>query len=75
MFEKVAEADFVRGEHHALRFWQDRGIFDKLRAQNAGKPRWSFLDGPITAGQCIQAVLSEGFKVAALQETVIAFER
>ncbi|HUQ72614.1 MAG TPA: class I tRNA ligase family protein, partial [Planctomycetaceae bacterium] len=49
MFQKVGEADFVRGEHEMLRFWQDRNIFARLRAQNAGKPAWSFLDGPITA--------------------------
>ncbi len=49
MFEKVADADFVRGEHTVLKFWQDRRIFDKLCEKNAGKPKWSFLDGPITA--------------------------
>jgi isoleucyl-tRNA synthetase len=49
MFQKVADADFIRGEHEILRFWEERQIFDKLRAQNLGKPRWSFLDGPITA--------------------------
>jgi isoleucyl-tRNA synthetase len=49
MFQKVGEADFVRGEHEMLRFWEDRNIFARLRAQNAGQPAWSFLDGPITA--------------------------
>ena len=49
MFEKVAEADFVRGEHEVLKFWTERNIFHKLRQKNAGKPKWSFLDGPITA--------------------------
>src|SRR5271170_7897818 len=49
MFEKVAGADFLRGEHEVLRFWRDASIFSKLRAKNADKPRWSFLDGPITA--------------------------
>jgi len=49
MFEKVASADFVRGEHEVLAFWKQAAIFDKLRARNAGKPPWSFLDGPITA--------------------------
>src|SRR5580704_4337874 len=49
MFEKVAGADFLRGEHEVLRFWQKADVFKKLRAKNAGKPRWSFLDGPITA--------------------------
>jgi isoleucyl-tRNA synthetase len=50
MFEKVStDAGFVRGEHDVLKFWNEAGIFDRLRAKNAGKPRWSFLDGPITA--------------------------
>jgi isoleucyl-tRNA synthetase len=49
MFEKVAGAEFIRGEHEVLRFWKRASIFDKRRKQNAGKPPWSFLDGPITA--------------------------
>ncbi len=49
MFSKVGDADFVRGEHEVLRFWNDRRIFDTLRRQNAGGEPWSFLDGPITA--------------------------
>ncbi len=28
---------------------RERRTFARLRAQNAGGPRWSFLDGPITA--------------------------
>jgi isoleucyl-tRNA synthetase len=36
-------------EREILRFWAENRIFDKLRAQNADGPRWSFLDGPITA--------------------------
>ena len=49
MFEKVADAEFVRGEHEILKFWSERAIFRKLRDQIAGKTPWSFLDGPITA--------------------------
>ena len=49
MFEKVGEASFIKGEHEMLKFWEQNGIFDKLRQQNAGKPKWNFLDGPITA--------------------------
>ncbi len=49
MFEKVGEARFVTGEHEVLKFWEQNRIFDKLRQQNAGKPKWNFLDGPITA--------------------------
>jgi len=32
-----------------LDLWRERRTFARLRAQNAGGPRWSFLDGPITA--------------------------
>ncbi|MHC4875573.1 MAG: isoleucine--tRNA ligase [Planctomycetota bacterium] len=49
MFQEVKDADFVRGEHSVLKFWEDNAIFQKRRELNAGKPRWSFLDGPITA--------------------------
>ena len=49
MFEKVGDASFIKGEHEVLKFWEQNGIFDKLRQQNAGKPKWNFLDGPITA--------------------------
>jgi len=49
MFQEVKDADFVRGEHDVLKFWEDNAIFRKRRELNAGKPRWSFLDGPITA--------------------------
>ncbi|MCG6158060.1 class I tRNA ligase family protein [Rubinisphaera margarita] len=49
MFQKVSDSDFIRGEHSALKFWSSREIFRKLREKNAGRPKWSFLDGPITA--------------------------
>jgi isoleucyl-tRNA synthetase len=49
-FEKVdTQVDFPAQERELLRWWDERQIFDKLRAQNAGGKRWSFLDGPITA--------------------------
>jgi len=41
--------DFPAMEREILRFWAEHRIFDKLRQQNANGPRWSFLDGPITA--------------------------
>ena len=49
MFQEVKDADFVRGEHSVLKFWEDNSIFRKLRKRNEGGMRWSFLDGPITA--------------------------
>ncbi len=41
--------DFPGLERRVLEFWQRERIFEALKAQNAGRPRWSFLDGPITA--------------------------
>ena len=50
MFRPVSsKPDFVAQEHEILDLWRDRRTFARLRAQNAGGPRWSFLDGPITA--------------------------
>ncbi len=40
---------FVAIEHEMLAFWERERIFDRLVEKNRGKPRWSFLDGPITA--------------------------
>ena len=50
MFREVdTRASFVELEHAILDFWKERDIFRKLVEKNRGKPRWSFLDGPITA--------------------------
>ena len=50
MLKKVnAQADFVAIEHKILDFWKQHKSFEKLVEKNKGKPRWSFLDGPITA--------------------------
>jgi isoleucyl-tRNA synthetase len=50
MFQPVnAKPDLVAQEHEILAMWRDRQAFARLRAQNAGGPHWSFLDGPITA--------------------------
>jgi isoleucyl-tRNA synthetase len=49
-FEKVEpKVDFPAQEREILTFWEETRAFDKLRDLNAGKARWSFLDGPITA--------------------------
>src|SRR5579885_3020071 len=49
-FEKVeTQVDFPARERAVLEFWQRSGTFEQLRKKNAGKPKWSFLDGPITA--------------------------
>ncbi|MCK9559833.1 MAG: isoleucine--tRNA ligase [Candidatus Marinimicrobia bacterium] len=50
MIKKVPTAvDFVALEHEILKFWEEQQIFKKLVAQNANGPKWSFIDGPITA--------------------------
>ncbi|MGH2465315.1 MAG: class I tRNA ligase family protein, partial [Candidatus Limnocylindrales bacterium] len=50
MFRPVnAKPDLIGAEHEMLARWRDRRTFARLRAQNAEGPRWSFLDGPITA--------------------------
>jgi isoleucyl-tRNA synthetase len=50
MFRPVSsKPDLVAQEHEILNLWHDRRVFARLRAQNAGRERWSFLDGPITA--------------------------
>ena len=50
MYKPVARVpDFPVMEREILRFWQEKQIFAKLRDKNAGGPRFSFLDGPITA--------------------------
>jgi isoleucyl-tRNA synthetase len=36
-------------EREILEWWDREGTFEQLREQNAGGPRWSFIDGPITA--------------------------
>src|SRR5229473_8240888 len=49
-FEKVeTQVDLPAQERAVLAFWQANGTFEQLIAKNRGKPKWSFLDGPITA--------------------------
>ena len=50
MFKDVPNTvDFVAQEHQILDFWRDSSVFDKLRNLRQEGPRWSFIDGPITA--------------------------
>ncbi|MBN1402459.1 MAG: isoleucine--tRNA ligase [Anaerolineae bacterium] len=44
-----ATADFVAQERDVLSFWEETQAFDTLRQLRRGHPRWSFIDGPITA--------------------------
>jgi isoleucyl-tRNA synthetase len=44
-----SNVDFVAQEHQMLDFWQDADVFQKLVELRKDSPRWSFIDGPITA--------------------------
>ncbi len=41
--------DFVAQEREVLRSWKDGHAFEKMVDLHKGEPRWSFIDGPITA--------------------------
>ena len=41
--------DFIAQEHAILKFWDESKALAKLRELRAGAPKWSFVDGPITA--------------------------
>ncbi len=50
MFHDVpARPDYVALEAAALKLWEQTRAFEQLREQTRGGPKWSFLDGPITA--------------------------
>jgi isoleucyl-tRNA synthetase len=50
MFKPVSSSvDFVEQEHWVLDFWRESDAFRKLVALRRDSPRWSFIDGPITA--------------------------
>lgn len=49
-FSKVeTQVDFSAQERATLAFWEQSAAFAKLCAMRQNGPRWSFLDGPITA--------------------------
>jgi isoleucyl-tRNA synthetase len=43
------QVDFPAQERAILDLWRRTDAFEKLRCMQQGKPKWSFLDGPITA--------------------------
>ncbi|HTW91316.1 MAG TPA: isoleucine--tRNA ligase [bacterium] len=50
MFTPVPrQPDHREIEPRMLKFWADHGIFGKLVERNRGRPKFKFLDGPITA--------------------------
>ncbi len=50
MFKEVSPTvNFPELERQILKFWAETNAFKKRVELNNGKPRWSFMDGPITA--------------------------
>src|SRR6266567_4751643 len=50
MFEPMpSKPEHVPLELDMLERWDRERTFERLRRQNQGGPRWSFMDGPITA--------------------------
>jgi isoleucyl-tRNA synthetase len=57
MFRPLARVpDHPALELEILDWWEERGIFEKLREQNRGGPSWSFFDGPVTANRMVLGV-------------------
>ncbi|HMN15855.1 MAG TPA: class I tRNA ligase family protein, partial [Bellilinea sp.] len=49
-FDEVSnKVDFPAQEREILDFWKQTNAFEKMRQMHKGKPKWSFVDGPITA--------------------------
>ncbi len=52
MFEPLPEKpDSNAIELAVLERWESEGTFEQLRAPNRGGPKWSFVDGPVTANK------------------------
>jgi isoleucyl-tRNA synthetase len=49
MFTTPGQLDFVAVAPATLQLWEREHVFSRLVAKNRGGPRFSFLDGPITA--------------------------
>jgi isoleucyl-tRNA synthetase len=43
--------DHPRLEEEILQWWEDEQVFQQLRDRNRGAPKWSFIDGPVTANK------------------------
>ncbi|OGO30744.1 MAG: hypothetical protein A2136_08190 [Chloroflexi bacterium RBG_16_54_11] len=49
-FQEVPnKVDFPAQELEVLKYWKESNAFEKMVAIHKGEPRWSFIDGPITA--------------------------
>jgi isoleucyl-tRNA synthetase len=50
MFARLPDKpDHPALEREILAWWDSERVFERLREQNRGAPKWSFIDGPITA--------------------------
>jgi isoleucyl-tRNA synthetase len=57
MFERLPPVpDHPALEEEILAWWEEEQIFGRLREQNRGGPRWSFVDGPVTANRMVLGV-------------------
>src|ERR1039458_1574317 len=45
--------DHASLEPSVLEYWAQERIFDQLRSKNAGGPKFSFIDGPVTANKTL----------------------
>jgi isoleucyl-tRNA synthetase len=49
-FKEVSNTvDFLAQELEMLKFWKENHSFEKMVEIHKGQPKWSFIDGPITA--------------------------
>src|SRR5829696_2323456 len=48
--------DHAALEQEILQLWERERTFDRLREQNRGGERWSFVDGPVTANRMVLGV-------------------
>jgi isoleucyl-tRNA synthetase len=52
VFEPLPKVpDHPAVEEEILAWWEEAGVFEKLRQQNRGGPTFSFVDGPVTANK------------------------
>jgi isoleucyl-tRNA synthetase len=53
-FERLpAKPDHPALELEVLDLWERRRTFERVRERNRGGPRWSFIDGPVTANKIL----------------------
>src|SRR5689334_14321663 len=45
--------DHPRLEEEILQWWEDEQVFQQLRDKNRGGPKFSFIDGPVTANKTL----------------------